>query len=286
MKKLLLILVVFLSVSFVFADDFNKKKSEQISKELILKASPDNSVLYIRNVWGYLEVEGYSGNTIRLEIEKTLHAKDEENLKKAIEEVNLEIVELENGYFIYIQTPNTEFDLENMSVCHNGCGEQKYKYVYNFKVKVPESIQIHASTVMDGDVSVENIKGLLYARDVNGSVYLENVSHVREAKTVNGDVTIDFTDNPDVDCEISTINGDITLNLHSRLSADVSVKTMNGEFYTDFDDITLLPNEINKSEKGNDKSWYKLSGTPLIRFGKGGPRLSLSNINGDFTLKH
>lgn len=285
-KSLIPLLSMLLLFQLAFPSGYDYEKSEIISKVLVLKQKPEQSVLYIEILGGSITAEGYRGSEIKIEATKTVYSKKQSDLDEAFEAIAFEIVELEHGYFIYLKTPNTIFEREELNIRYEDCNRyDHYRYVCDFIIKVPEELELHLTTVLDGEVYANNIKGLLSAKNVNGSVKLDHIGNLLEASTVNGDVDILFSKNPENDMKISTINGDITLNFLRGLSADFEVETMNGDVYTDFEDISFVPSiPVKKEGKDGMKKIYKISSTPVIRIGNGGSYVNLSNINGDFIL--
>ncbi len=62
---------------------------EHISKEFILSKDVTGSTLFIYNVSGFIKVEGYEGNNVLLEIDKTITADDDKILETGKQEFRL-----------------------------------------------------------------------------------------------------------------------------------------------------------------------------------------------------
>ncbi|MGC4022341.1 MAG: hypothetical protein QM734_10520 [Cyclobacteriaceae bacterium] len=62
--------------------------------------------------------------------------------------------------------------------CDDGDCNPPYDYVFNFVVKVPAGINVEVSTVNDGNVSVENVKGAVKANNVNGAIRLSSLARI------------------------------------------------------------------------------------------------------------
>ena len=61
---------------------------------------------------------------------------------------------------------------------------------------------------------------------------------------------------------------------------------MNGEFYTDFDNVQVMPSKVTKTEsKGSGGTVYKLSKNSDIRFGAGGKLFKFETLNGNVIIK-
>jgi DUF4097 and DUF4098 domain-containing protein YvlB len=55
---------------------------------------------------------------------------------------------------------------------------------------------VMVSTINDGEISVENVKGVVQASNINGGIKLKNLMREAEASTINGDVDIEYAKNP------------------------------------------------------------------------------------------
>jgi hypothetical protein len=61
---------------------------------------------------------------------------------------------------------------------------------------------------------------------------------------------------------------------------------MNGEFYTDFQNVQVMPSRVTKSEnKSGSGTTYKLSKNSDIRFGTGGKTFKFETLNGNVYIK-
>jgi DUF4097 and DUF4098 domain-containing protein YvlB len=136
-------------------------------------------------------------------------------------------------------------------------------------VRLPDGVALDAHTV-NGDVTVRDVGGAVYATTVNGDVDVTTKGSV-EAKTVNGSIhaamgradwqgTTSFT----------TVNGSITLEVPDPFNADVSASTVNGGIETDFP-ITI------QGRFGQ----RRMHGT----IGTGGRDLELETVNGSIRLR-
>ncbi|MBT1712579.1 hypothetical protein KK062_30370, partial [Fulvivirgaceae bacterium PWU5] len=74
----------------------------------------------------------------------------------------------------------------------------------DFTLKVPAGIHVMVSTINEGDITVENVKGVVDANNINGSIKLSDLVREAEASTINGDVDIEYDKNPVKDCRFYT----------------------------------------------------------------------------------
>ncbi|MBS9460854.1 DUF4097 family beta strand repeat protein [Flagellimonas sp. 389] len=280
-----LILMVFL-ISFLGMQSCNaqqKKHKEQIKKEVPLSNGVENR-LVIKNVFGSIAVEGYSGNKVLVEVEKIISADNAKDLELGKKELNLKIVQEENLVILHPDAPYVEFDKENLR--YNWCNkneEPPYEHRLNFTVKVPKSIQIDVSTVNDGEVLVENTNGnSVKAENINGGIALTNITGKTDVNCINGPVNISYADNPKSSSKYYALNGDINISYQKALSANISFKSMNGELFTDFN-INKQFMETNK-ETG-DKAKYKYEAKPVVQIGSGQVDFDFETLNGNVFIK-
>jgi DUF4097 and DUF4098 domain-containing protein YvlB len=140
--------------------------------------------------------------------------------------------------------------------------------------------------VNEGNVSIKNVYGSLKINNVNGPISIVNAKGSTIAHTVNGGITVNYLALPPDACSYYTINGELKVTYPAALAADVSFKSMNGEFYTDFQNVEVLPSHVTKTEnKGNGGTVYKLSKNSDIRFGAGGKLFKFETLNGNVYIK-
>ncbi len=153
-------------------------------------------------------------------------------------------------------------------------------------MKVPFGFNLRISTVNNGIISVNDVRGILNVNNVNGEIKIANAEGTTYAHTVNGNVTVSYLTNPPEESSYYTINGDIHVSYQSDLSADLQFKSMHGDFFTDFPDTELLPVSVTKmQEKKQGRIVYKLNTLTSVRFGKGGRTFKFETLNGNVYIK-
>jgi DUF4097 and DUF4098 domain-containing protein YvlB len=261
------------------------ESKEHISKEFTTK-NPSGSVVTIYNINGSIKIEGYSGDKVLMEIDKTISAKESQILEEGKQEFKFEIEQKGDSIIAYIVAPFDSRPKKN----NNNWDERKkilYQYHLDFTVKVPNSINLHVSTVNGGDVQVSDVTGSLGVYNVNGAIKVSNAKRVTEMRTVNGNVDANFVTVPSGASSFKTINGNINLVYPASLSADCEYKSFNGAFYTDFPEAIALPPTVTKTElKDDNKTVYKLNKSSAIRIGnEGNNKLKLETFNGNIYIK-
>ena len=131
------------------------------------------------NLFGSVDVTGYNGNTIKIEMSRNITYDKINELEIAKEELQLMIVENSKGYLLHYNMPEVKVDEENMSSSFNFCNRDlEYEFVFDVKISVPRQMNLKISTVDKGDVFLENCSGDLDIGNVNGNVEMKNVSRM------------------------------------------------------------------------------------------------------------
>lgn len=273
-----------------------QQHTETVRKELKFEKPGINNVLYIANINGDIEVEGYDGATIQVEAYKKITAKSDARLEEGKKAIQVSVIDLMDTLIVYGSQPCCPFSQSydrsqerggwnyHWSKQYDNCREN-FKYSLDYKVKVPKNTSLMLSTINDGNINVINVAGEVKAWNINGSITLNKVADATYANTINGDVTLNFTNNPKKDGRYYSLNGDINANYLSGLSVDMSFKSFNGEFYTNLQSLEQMPTEL-KIEKASGKGIaYKLDGKTMMRVRNGGIYLDFETFNGDVYVK-
>jgi hypothetical protein len=266
-----------------------EEKKEVINKELTFEKQDEQNLLLIRNISGSINIEGYEGTSVLIEVEKTISAENPEDVEEGNRDIQLGIIETGDSIILYMDSPYTEVIRKNGKVkffTDFNDSEIHYDFNMDYTVRVPFGIKLNVSTVNNGNVRVADPRAEIQASNVNGSVYLENISGITRANTVNGVIRANYTRNPGGDCRYSTINGDIILTFLPELSADISYKTMNGDVYTNFINIEHLPPRVKTEQEHTEHgSSYRIEQQPSFRIGDGDIHLEFRTLNGDMIIK-
>lgn len=271
--------------------------TEKIVKEFTFEKRGSHNALMIANINGDIKVKAGTGEKIAVEITKTINAKTEERLSKGKEELQLGVVDLADTVILYVSSPCNMFERSSPKSRHSHMGtkwgyswndrgrscHELYHYTLDFVVTVPAGVNLLVSTINDGDVSVENVKGVVKAHNINGAIKLQNLASESEAHTINGDVDIEYSQNPQRECRFYTLNGDINALFERGLTASLGFQSFNGSLYTNIDRLETLPAYVEKENK-NGQIKYKISDN-RFRIGAGGPFLEFETFNGNVYLK-
>lgn len=295
MKKLYWIVSLCLVGTQVFAQTHTEKVTKEFAFE---RTSPDNALL-IANINGDVKVVGYEGTKIQVSITKTIRAKTQARLEAGKISIQLGVIDDVDSLVLYVEGTCSSFGkydgkkfrngnrwMRNWGYSWNDCGkncDEKFDYTMDFVVKVPVGINVMVSTINDGEVSVENVEGIVYASNINGDVKLKNLMREAEASTINGDVDIEYAKNPVKDCRFYSLNGDISAYFQKGLAANFSFESFNGDFYTDIEPLEILPTQVVQTKEGEGVKYKVNANRYKIR--TGGPLLDFETFNGNVYLK-
>lgn len=285
MKKAIVTLLVGLVIICSLPAANSREFKEHLRKEFTLTGTVSGGTLFIYNICGFIKVEGYQGNKIILEMDKTISADDDKNLETGKKEFSLAFDQKSDTVMAYIAEPFDSRPHRNWQY-NDDRREIEYNYNVDFTVKVPFGMNLHISTVNNGIISVNNVSGTLIVSNVNEEISIKNAKGTTQAHTVNGDVSVTYLSNPPEESSYHTINGNINVTYQPGLSADLQFKSMHGDFFTNFPQAVLLPASVSKvKEKNGEGTVYKLSTKTTVRFGKGGMVFKFETLNGDVYIK-
>jgi hypothetical protein len=256
---------------------------EHIKKEFPVQKAA-GTVLAIYNLEGSINVEGYAGDKVVLEIDKVISAKTDEQLETGKKEFKLEFEQKSDSIIVYIAEPyDTRPHSERQ---HYNDRHIEYRCQLQFTVKVPFDMSLDIRTVNKGSLSIQNVNGSLKAHNVNGSIAIKNAKGATEARTINGGVTVNYLSVPTDSSSYYTLNGTLEVTYPAALSANIQFKSMNGGFYTDFENTEPLPLFVVKNvENAGKGTLYRLDVARRIKFGNGGTVLKFETMNGNIYVK-
>lgn len=281
MKKFMgIALGIVLICSFIPAEKYKLTKTEDIQKTIAFPEPGRAKALQVDNIFGAIRLEGYEGKDVQLKVHKTIKAKHQDALDRALEEVTLDIKTMDdNTIDLYVDGPFRDQDGDG----RNNWRNPGYQVHYDFVIQVPVKTDILLKTVTEGDIEVTNVEGEFDVRNVNGKVTIEEIAGAGTAHTVNGAVKVVFSRNPGDGCSFKTINGDLDVYFTSGLSADFALKTFHGDILSDFP-VTYLPQKAGKAERKGTKYIYRSNRFVGVRTGSGGPEMKMDTLNGDILI--
>ncbi|MFY0631454.1 MAG: hypothetical protein JXR05_13810 [Flavobacteriaceae bacterium] len=299
--KSITIITMISCVAVASAQRYQKDKKlsnkETITKELQFPTSSPDNILVLNNVYGSIDVEGYNGSTIQIEVVKTVSADTQEHLQQGMKEIGIKSAKKEDAVYVYLDSPYSRFDLATGQFEHhefNFSSRRSYKhrkkrmYVYrlDFKVKVPKNSSIDVKAVNRGNITVNDVHGkLLIVNNINGAIDMTNVSGQTDVNALNKDINITYSKNPTEESWFRSLNGDINVKFKDGLGAVISYKTMNGKFYTNFDVEKTTPKLVKTKENEHRGTRYKVNSNRHFKIGNGNVHLHFDQLNGDAIVK-
>lgn len=286
MKKLFIPLLAGLILCCAQTKAKAQEFKEHISKQFTPQKAANATVLAVYNLQGSIKVEGYAGDKVIMEIDKTISAKNKDMLEQGKKEFELAFDQQADTIWSYIAEP---YDSRPHEWRYNNWDDRRrieYTYTLEYTIKVPYDMNVHVSTVNKGEVVIKDVAGILSAHNVNGAITIQNAKNTTDAHTINGNLTVNYLTVPPGNSSYYTLNGTLSVTYPASLSADMSFKSMNGAFYTDFDNVQVLPARVTKTaKKTEDGTIYKLDKDNDIRIGNGGKIFKFETLNGNVYIK-
>jgi DUF4097 and DUF4098 domain-containing protein YvlB len=262
--KILIVLIIMASFSFLVCDQLNEKFEEDFEQEL---AFSSEGQLTLQNINGTVTVSSWPEEKVKIIAHKTVRARTRKRAEYYMKDLKIEIQH---------DMKSIEIEADHPSGFSGG---NLWKLIFsgnhaNFSIDYDILVPLHTSldlSTTNGKVEVEKVTGEMDIRSTNGQLILTAVVGNIFAKTTNGSIraeVLSFSENDQVN--LKTTNGKITIALPENIHADISAQTTNGSIRTD------LPVETTRGISGN-----KLRG----KIGNGGSEIDLHTTNGSISIQ-
>ncbi|MFC2160236.1 DUF4097 domain-containing protein [Acidobacteriota bacterium] len=155
-------------------------------------------------------------------------------------------------------------------------------------IQVPFSTSLDISSLMGGEIEVDNVKGEIEASNMTGAIKLLSISGTVLANSMNGGIEVTFSQvDPDKPMSFSTMNGDIDVTLPASTKANLKMKTDFGEIYSDFEIAVNQTPQKSETEPEAEKGRYRISFDKyyLGSINGGGPEFALKTMHGDILIR-
>jgi hypothetical protein len=264
------------------------ERSDVVRREIALAPGSGRAV-EIDNVFGGVEVRAGALDRVTVEIRRTASARRESDLTLAFDEVTL-VVEEKAGGVALVQDGPFRCEArgrERRDRRHrwgNCRWDPDYELDWQWTVTVPPDVDLEVRTVNGGAVTIDGVRGDIFAGNVNGALRLTGLAGEVRAATVNGAIAAEYAVVPATDASFQTVNGGIEIALPPGSSADVELETMNGELWSDFA-VTVAPRRAEPTATRRRGHRYRLEHDTVVRIGAGGPRFACTTLNGDIVLR-
>jgi hypothetical protein len=244
-------------------------------------AAGGGRTLDVRNINGFIHVEGTDDSAVQMSIRKVIRAETKDDLAEAQQDVRLDF---RDG------APRVEARVTDRRghICgeeSNDRGERwervRYDVKFDFTIRAPRDVALRLCTINGGDVVVNGTRGDFDVDNVNGLIEMNRVAGAGSAHTVNGPVTVSFTANPKLPSSFKSVNGNIDVSFLDGLGADFAMKTFNGGLFTDFDAQPLANRAAAAGERRDGRFVYRVNEFTRVRVGSGGPEIVFETLNGN-----
>jgi len=142
----------------------------------------------------------------------------------------------------------------------------------DFAVLIPKGVKLRSASV-NGGQTITGATAEVNAATVNGELRVESSAGPVRATGVNGRVYVRMTSASVTEpLDISTVNGSVVLEVPENLGAEVSMNTVNGSLESDY------PLTVRGRIDPRNLTVHVGNGT-------GGPRITLTTVNGSVELR-
>lgn len=214
----------------------------------------DETSFRLNNINGSVAINGWERSIIKVTATITTDSQE------ARDNIVIDMLQLSNG--VNVETRYKEQGRWK----HNNSGKVEYE------VMVPNNATLSAIELVNGSLSITNIKGAVSAELVNGSIKAKGLASNSELSSVNGSIKVSYSELAKAldKIDIETVNGSIKISMPKTLNATVKAETMHGSIKTDFGLVA----------KKNLLTGHHLSG----EIGRGDVRITMESVNGSIKL--
>lgn len=259
--------------------DMPVHKDESIHKDFSVAAVEGHRGIEVDNIFGSIEVSGDgSGDGVRMDIDKTVHAESNQALERAEKNVTLDIEQESGSLNIAVKYPSRCA----WGDCWNW-DDHTYAVEMNFRLQVPHDSDLTLKTVNGQEINVRDVNGTFSISNVNGEITMDDIAGSGSARTVNGPIKVTFRENPRSDSRFTSVNGGVDLYFAKNLSADFKFKTFSGNVFSDFP-VLAAPVNVPDEERHGTKYYFRTNASGGGRVGAGGPVIRVENLNGDIRI--
>jgi hypothetical protein len=239
-------------------------------------------VVIVKNVFGSIRVSTHDRETVDMTATETVHGDLQADIARARAEVELRTESEEGRVAFRVRRIGDDRDFGNH---WDGNHWDGYRIEYAIEVRVPRDAGVELSTVNNGEIVVDGVRGDFVVSNVNGAVRLTGLRGAGRISTVNGPVEASFERAPATATQFKTVNGKIEVTFPPDLAADLDFKTMHGQFYTDFDVQTLARAPETERRRDGDRLVIRTQRASVLRVAGGGPALSFETLNGSVYVR-
>lgn len=235
--------------------------------------------LTLKNVNGSVTVEAWDKNEARVEAEKEVKAGSNDEAKKIMAQVKIDVQPGAGGLRVETRLPQQEEGWFSWLNGHNANVNVRY-HVYlpraaavsvdntNGHIELTGTHGKASLGTTNGHLEVAGVEGDLDLETTNGAIKANGATGTVKAETTNGGIDLIFARVPSAgDVELETTNGAVMVKLPRGSAVSVDAATSNGGIHSDF----AVAGETGK---------HRMNGT----INGGGSRLHIRTTNGGVHL--
>jgi hypothetical protein len=167
----------------------------------------------------------------------------------------------------------TEYPNENQSFRGD---ERRWENpaIVDYVLTVPRKAILESIELVNGSLDIDGVEGNVKASSINGRLNARGLAGEARLSTVNGSLNASFTQlNESKSISLGSVNGSLTIVIPSNANASVKAGTVHGGISSDFSGLKV---------KHGEYVGHSMDG----QIGAGGPRIKLSNVNGEIRINH
>jgi DUF4097 and DUF4098 domain-containing protein YvlB len=247
MKHTIKTMVAALAVSAALANPCAGKSETEVINQTYDVG--DHARLSLSNLNGSATITGWDRNTIEVKATKRTKGSRDRLDDATVEfDMNNDRLRIEVKYEFDDRWNDTDLEVE-------------------FEIKMPRDAEINAVELVNGNLEISNFSADVQASSVNGDVTATQLAGEVELSTVNGDVSLESVVDHDT-IRLNSVNGSVSVLLPRNVNAKLSASTIHGDVRGD------LGHGVTHAGSSMDAV-----------LGNGGPRISLSTVNGDIKIR-
>lgn len=221
--------------------------------------------LVLANVNGDITVEAWDRPQVEVVADKRVRSRSRSHAEEAMDRFQIEVDR--RGDTLVVQTERPRESRSFWSWLFGRHVEAQVEY----RVRVPSSSFALDLETVNGNLTVDRVRGRIDAGTVNGRVWIAARGGTVEASTINGSMEVELADfDPESELSLRTTNGSITARLPGNTRADLDASTTNGRIRVDLP-VTVDGRLSRKRLRG------AVNG--------GGGRVNLRTINGSISIR-
>lgn len=224
---------------------------------------PEGRWLYVRNLNGHIRVDRATGTRVEVSATKRWRRGDPDQVRIETKKAGDDVI------ICAIWRESTRCDEDGYSTQSEGWRGRSNDTSVEFVVHLPPGVKLVTSTV-NGSLDITGVTSEVEASTVNGGIDAASTGGPVRARTVNGSIVARMRTLGDRDLDFETVNGSVEVWVPDRIDAELDMRTVNGRVQSDF--------PLTVSGRINPRHIR-------AKIGNGGPRISMSTVNGSVELR-